>query len=90
VFFRERTTDDGSSPPITLGGLRAAVDRAYDIGLRDDSPVVAQTRRGWRRRRYVASVRLGDIDWLQPADDGRALILVTRLPWRRRDRRPSP
>jgi hypothetical protein len=67
-----------------LGDLSEAVDRARSAGLGDDTPVYAQTRRGMRNRRYIAELRLSDVDWLNPADDFRVLLLVTRRDWRPR------
>ena len=69
---------------FTVGDLAEAVERAKAVGLRDDTPVFVQTRRGPRHRRYIAEMRLCDVDWLNPADDFRVLLLVTRREWRRR------
>ncbi len=69
---------------FTVGDLSEAVDRARAVGLRDDALVYVQRRRGLRRRRYIAEVRLSDVDWLNPADDFRVVLLVTRRDWRLR------
>jgi hypothetical protein len=70
--------------PFTVGDLQEAVDLAHASGLSDDAAVFVQTRLGRRRRRFVAEMRLGSVDWIDPADDYRVLLLVTRSEWRRR------
>lgn len=69
---------------FTVGDLAEAVERAKAVGLRDDAPVYVQTRRGLRHRRFIAEMRLSDVDWLNPADDYRVLLLVARRDWRLR------
>jgi hypothetical protein len=69
---------------FTLGDLREALVRAADAGLGDDAPVFVQTRRGLRNRRFVSEMRLASVDWLDPADDYRVLLLVTQPDWRLR------
>jgi hypothetical protein len=69
---------------FTLGDLQEAVDLARASGLADDAPVWVQTRRGRRDRRYVSEMRLASVDWLDPADDFRVVLLVARRNWRLR------
>jgi hypothetical protein len=64
--------------------LQEAVDRAHAVGLGDDAAVYVQTRTGRRRRRFVAEMRRADVDWIEPADNFRVLLLVTRSDWRPR------
>ena len=69
---------------FTVGDLQELVELARASGLRDDAPVYVQTRLGLRRRRFVAEMRLGSVDWLDPTDDFRVLLLVARREWRLR------
>ena len=69
---------------FTVGDLQEVVDLAHASGLGDDTLVYVQTRRGRRRRRFVSEMRLGSVDWLDPADDFRVVLLVARSEWRRR------
>jgi hypothetical protein len=83
VLGRKKVRED----PVrvfTVGDLAEAVDRAKAVGLGDAARVYVQSRRGLRRRRYIAELRLSDVDWLNPADDFRVLLLVTRREWRLR------
>jgi len=83
VLGRKKVREDPARV-FTVGDLAEAVDRARAVGLADDTPVFAQTRRGFRNRRFIAEMRLCDVDWLNPADDFRVLLLVTRREWRLR------
>jgi hypothetical protein len=78
---RERETP---TRVFTLGDLDEAVHKGRAVGLGDATPVYVQTRRGRRRRRFVSEARLVDVDWLDPADNERVLIVVARAEWRRR------
>lgn len=69
---------------FTVGDLQEVVDLAKAAGLVDDAPVWVQTRRGRRNRRFVSEMRLGSVDWIDPADDFRVLLLVARSEWRLR------
>jgi hypothetical protein len=77
---------DRESPTraFTVGDLQEAVELARASGLGEDARVFVQTRRGRRNRRYVAEMRLASVDWLDPADDYRVLLLVSRRQWRLR------
>jgi hypothetical protein len=69
---------------FTVGDLQEVVDLARAAGLSDGAPVWVQTRRGRRNRRFVSEMRLGSVDWIDPADDFRVLLLVARSEWRLR------
>ena len=69
---------------FTVGDLQEVLDAARLAGLYDDAPVWVQTRRGRRHRRFVAEMRLGTVDWLDPTDDFRVLLLVARSQWKLR------
>jgi hypothetical protein len=70
---------------FTVGDLQEAVDRAHAVGLGDDAPVYVQTRFGRRLRRWVTEMRRADVDWLDPTDNFRVVLLVTRSDWKRRE-----
>jgi hypothetical protein len=82
--FRRNVPREQPERVFTVGDLQEAVDRAHAAGLGDDAPVYVQTRRGLRNRRFVAEMRLADVDWLDPADNYRVLLLVARRDWRLR------
>jgi hypothetical protein len=81
VLNRRKRREDPTRV-FTVGDLQEAVDRARASGLGDDAPVYAQTRWGLRGYRHVVEIRLADVDWLDPADNFRVLLLVTRRDWR--------
>jgi hypothetical protein len=85
--WRKKKRDVREEPTrvFTVGDLQEVVDLARAAGLFDDAPVWVQTRRGRKLRREVAEMRLGTVDWLDPADDYRVLLLVARSQWRPRD-----
>jgi hypothetical protein len=83
VLGRKKVREDPTRV-FTVGDLAEAVERARAVGLADDCPVFVQTRLGYRKRRYISEMRLSDVDWLNPADDFRVLLLVARREWRLR------
>jgi hypothetical protein len=84
VRRKGHTERENPTRVFTVGDLQEAVDAARLAGLHDDAPVWVQTRRGRRERREVAEMRLATVDWLDPADDFRVLLLVARKQWRPR------
>jgi hypothetical protein len=82
---KQREVREEPTRVFTVGDLQEVVDLARAAGLFDDAPVWVQTRRGRKMRREIAEMRLGTVDWLDPADDYRVLLLVARSQWRRRD-----
>jgi hypothetical protein len=91
-MWRNKKRDVREEPTraFTVGDLQEVLDLARAAGLFDDAPVWVQTRRGRKLRREVAEMRLGTVDWLDPADDYRVLLLVARSQWRPRDPTGSP
>jgi hypothetical protein len=82
--LRRQTEREQPTRVFTVGDLQEVVDLARVHGLYDDAPVWVQTRRGRRRRRFVSEIRLGAVEWLDPADDFRVLLLVARSQWKSR------
>jgi hypothetical protein len=82
--LRRKREREHPTRQFTVGDLQEVVDLAKSSGLADDAPVWVQTRRGMRHRRFVSEMRLGSVDWLDPADDYRVLLLVARSEWRLR------
>lgn len=81
-MLKRRKRREEPTRVFTVGDLQEAVDRARASGLGDDAPAYVQTRWGLRSRRHVVEIRLADVDWLDPADNFRVLLLVTRRDWR--------
>ena len=84
--MRWRRTPEREKPTrvFTVGDLQEVVDLARAHGLYDDAPVWVQTRWGRRRRRIISEIRLGAVEWLEPDDDFRVLLLVARSQWKPR------